>query len=235
MNKPTRRAVLLGGAAIAGGAVAGGGGVAALGSGDSGSASTHRQYVWALNPDGLEVPSDTWVKMPWPKIALNTAPIHLDSDRCTWVFPVAKTAGIWAILCNIAWDNARSPTGAAIRPVTHRKLARIPQQNVGSPQIGQPVNLGASTDLTYHADLALLRDQEVLADGSKGYQQQQVYIQTGVAPDLPDQRTWIEVYQNSGQPLMCRWDGSSVSQRADNAAIVGLQAPSLMIGKLCDF
>ena len=99
--------------------------------------------------------------------------------------------GDTAILCNIAWDNARSPAGEPIAPRTHRKLARIPQQNTGDPQLDQPVNLGSATDLTYHADLALLDDQGSLSDGSKGYQQQQVYIQTGISPHLPDQRTWL--------------------------------------------
>lgn len=235
MDNPTRRSVLLGGVAIAGGTAAVVGGAMATLDGSASGTSTRRQYTWALNPGGLMVPSDVWIKMPWPRLALNTAPIRLDSDKATWIFPAATASGIWAILCNIAWDNARSPTGAVISPDTHRKLARIPQQSAGTPQIDQPVNLGASTDVTYHADLVLRHDQDVLSDGSKGYQQQQVYIQTGVPSHGPDSRTWVEVYQDSGQPLMCRFDGSSVPKTGDHAAIVGLQAPSLMIGKLCDF
>ena len=235
MNKPTRRSVLIGGAAIAGGAAAVVGGTAAAVAGLDSDSPRPGEYIWAVNPSGVTVPSDTWTKIPWPKLLLNTSKAHLESDHATWVFPVARAAGIYAILCNLAWDNARSPSGEPIAPPTHRKLARIPQQNVGHPQIDQPVNLGSCTDLLYHADLALRGDQEMLSDGSKGYQQQQVYIQTGIARDVPDQRTWVEVYQNSGQPLVCRFDGSSAPKTATHPAIVGLQAPSLMVAKLCDF
>jgi hypothetical protein len=241
MEQPTRRSVLIGGAAILGGAAAT---FAVVQAGDhtdearadqSSAASQHGEYIWAINPAGVVVPSSTWTKIPWPKVLLNTTKVHLDEDGATWIFPVASTAGIHAILCNIAWDNARSPAGDPITPRTHRKLARIPQQNTGHPQNDQPVNLGSSTDLTYHADLALLDDQGSLSDGSKGYQQQQVYIQTGISPHLPDQRTWVEVYQNSGQPLVCRWDGSAAPKTATRPPIVGIQAPSLMVAKLCDF
>ena len=244
MEQPTRRSVLIGGAAVLGGAAAtfavvqaGDHGEQARAdpAGGTGGASQRGEYIWAINPHGVVVPSNTWTKIPWPKVLLNTTKVHLDEDGATWIFPVASTAGIHAILCNIAWDNARSPNGDPITPRTHRKLARIPQQNTGQPQIDQPVNLGAATDLTYHADLALLDDQGSLSDGSKGYQQQQVYIQTGISPKLPDQRTWVEVYQNSGQPLVCRWDGSSSPRTATRPPIVGIQAPSLMVAKLCDF
>jgi hypothetical protein len=244
MEQPTRRSVLIGGAGLIGGAAATFAVLQADGDTESARASTAgepraaakpNEYIWAINPNGVVVPSDTWTKIPWPKLLLNTSPARLDDDGATWVFPVATTAGIHAILCNIAWDNARSPDGAPIAPRTHRKLARIPQQDTGDPQIDQPINLGSATDLTYHADLALLGDQETLSDGSKGFQQQQVYIQTGISPHVPDQRTWVEVYQNSGQPLVCRWDGSSAPKTADQPQIIGLQAPSLMVAKLCDF
>jgi hypothetical protein len=244
MDRPTRRSFLFGGAAFVTGTAIGsaatavtrtGADDAAERSASQGTSAKHGDYIWAVNPDGVLVPSDTWTKIPWPKTLLNTMNVHLDREKAIWTFPVPSMSGIFAILCNVAWDNAYSPTGEPIRPPTHRKFARIPQQDVGRPQNEQPVNLGASTELLYHADLAARRGQDVLADGSKAFQQQQVYIQTGVASDGKDQRTWVEVYQDSGQPLMCRWDGSSVQKTATFPPIVGLQAPSLMVAKLCDF
>jgi hypothetical protein len=71
-------------------------------------------------------------------------------------------------------------------------------QDAGKPQIDQPTYAMGSTDLTYHSDLALLDDQDFLADGSNGFQQQQVYVQTGFGSDSPSQRFYVEVCQNSG-------------------------------------
>jgi hypothetical protein len=61
-----------------------------------------------------------------------------------------------------------------------------------------------------------------------------VYIQAGMAPALPDQRFWIEVYQDSGQPLQCRYDGTVAPATQTRPQMVGLQAPSFMAAKLCD-
>lgn len=249
MDEPTRRSVLFGGAAIVGGAAASLAGMQAVGAAAAGG-----MYIWAVNTAGVVVPSDTWtkirwprvvlnstaaepdtVKMPWPHVPYKTTGIHRDDDGATWIFPVPSTSGIYAMLCNVAWDNARAPSGAPISPPAHRKLARILQQNTGFPQNDQTAYLGASTELTYTPELALRRSQRVLSDGTMGYQQQQVYVQAGIALDIADQRTWVEVYQDSGQPLMCRWDGSTAPKTGTRPPIVGLQAPSLMIAKVCDF
>jgi hypothetical protein len=223
---PTRRSVLLAGGAAFGGAAA-----ALIAGSTVANAATSGEYAWAANKVGLTVPHATWTKIPWPHMLLNTTAAHVAIDGATWIFPVPAAAGIYSLLCNVAWDNARSPANKAIAPVTHRKLARIVQQEVG---VNQTAFVGACSDLTYHADLAARGDRGTLADGSKGYQQQQVFVQAGIAPDSA-QRTWVEVYQDSGQPLACRFDGSSAAMTATRPRVLGLLAPSLMIAKLCDF
>jgi hypothetical protein len=127
------------------------------------------------------------------------------------------------------------PDGSAIAPPTHRKLARTPQQGLHGSWWDRAAYTAASQELVYHADLALRGSQRRLADGSLGYQQQQVYIQLGWAPTSPDQRVWIEVYQDSGMPLVCRFDGTMAPETADRPPMLGLQAPSLMIAKLCEW
>jgi hypothetical protein len=204
----------------------------AAGAGRGGIASG--PYLWGLNPNGFAVPSDTWVRVTWPLIPLNTTTVTIDPDGVI-VFPHITAQGIWAIVANIAWDNAFGPNGAPIAPPTHRKLARIPQQDKGTPQVSKPVYAAACTDITYHADLALRGSQDHLSDGTKGYQQQQVYVQTGARVDHPDQRVWIEVYQDSGQTLMVRFDGSWTPGTPTKAPIINYQAPSLMIVKVCDY
>jgi hypothetical protein len=192
--------------------------------------------IWALNNEGFVVPSDGWTKVPWNTIVLNNTPAHLDADDATWIFPIATTAGLWVMLCNVAWDNAKSPDGDSISPATHRKLMRIVQQNAGRPQGDEVAYTGAASEVLYHNDLARLGDQGVLSDGSKGYQQQQVTVQAGFSPEVgTDQRTWVEVYQDSGEPLVCRFDGSSAPKMGDRPRLVGLLAPSIMFGKLCDW
>lgn len=99
----------------------------------------------------------------------------------------------------------------------------------------QPAYIGAASDLTYHADLAARGDQTVLSDGSKGYQQQQVTVQAGIPLTGPVTRIWVEVYQDSGMPLACRWDGTNAPKTATRPPVIGLLAPSLMIGKLAPF
>jgi hypothetical protein len=235
MDDVSRRAMLAGGLGFAGAAA-----LAACGSSKAeappvAAKQAHGLYAWAVNTKGLVVPHATWTKMTYDQTLLNTTSAHLDSDGATWIFPTATASGIWGVLLNVAWDNAVSPKGERIAPKTHRKLARFLQQNVGTPQIGQEAITGASGDLTYHADLAQLGDQGHLSDGSKGYQQQQVNIQLGVQRSGPAQRTWFEVYQDSGQSLVCRFDGSRVPQTGDRPRLSGLQAPSLMIAKMCDF
>ncbi len=225
---PSRREVLLGGMAAAGA------GVAVMSGAPAAAALTSGQYIWGLNPNGVVVPNKTWTVMPWPVVFLNTTTVHVDPDGATWIFPAASATGIWATLANIVWDNSRSSTGAVINPPTHRKLARILQQDTGTPQLSKSAATGASTDLTYHSDLAALGDEHLLADGSLGLQQQQVYVQLGVGPSRPDQRVWLEVYQNSGQPLFCRWDGSSAPGTATHPPVSGFQAPSFMVAKICD-
>ena len=230
-DKPDRRSVLMGGAALFGAAVAThyGTGTAA-----AAPAATGNEYFWAINSAGLTVPSDQWIKISWPQIVTNTSKGRLASDKTTWIFPVPAASGIYQVLCNVAWDNAFGPEGSPISPPTHRKLLRIVQQDTGTPQANQLIYLGSASESLYHVDLALRNDQNVLSDGTKGYQQQQVFIQMGIALGLPDQRTWVEVYQDSGQPLVCRFDGSSAPKVGTRAPIVGLQAPSLMVGKVCD-
>ncbi len=223
----TRRSLLAGGVAVT-----------ALACSKQSSAKTetpHGEYVWALKTKDIVVRHATWTPITYDKIVLNTTNARLDTDQATWIFPTVNAQGMWAILLDISWDNAKSPEGHPIRPKTHRKLARIPQQSVATNQLDEPAYPVASTDLTYHADLAELDDQDLLADGSKGFQQQQVYVQTGVQRTGADQRVWVEVYQNSGQPLAIRFDGSHAPRTADRPPIVGLQAPSLMMAKVCDF
>lgn len=187
--------------------------------------------AWAMNTLGFAVPHAVWTKVPFDKVMANNSPARLTADRATWLFPTATAQGLWSVLFNVAWDNAVGPLGRPIAPKTHRKLARIVQQNVGVPQKAQPVIAGSTDDRTYHADLAKLGDQGVLSDGSKGYQQQQVLMQLGVIHSGPDQRVWVEVYQNSGQSLMCRFDGTRAPATSTRAAVVGVQAPSLMLAK----
>jgi hypothetical protein len=226
---PSRRAVLLGATGAVGAAAT------LMGLGSRAASAAHPdepgEYIWALNGDGFTVPSDTWTKIPWPWVVLNTTTATVEADQAGWIFPAAA-GGIYALVCNIAWDNALSPSNTRIAPPTHRKLARIIQQGLTGSVWNQAAYTASSTDLTYHADLALLGDQDVLSDGSKGYQQQQVYIQFGYEPSQGDQRFWIEVYQNSGVPLACRFDGTSAPATAGRPLMIGLQAPSLMIIKL---
>jgi hypothetical protein len=227
---PARRAVLLGATGLAGGAAVR---MMGLGSGvaRAASAADPGEYIWALNGDGFTVPSDTWTKVPWPWVVLNTTTATVEADQAGWIFP-AEAGGIYALVCNIAWDNAMSPSHGPIAPPTHRKLARFIQQGLTGSAWNQAAYTAASTDLTYHADLALRGDQGLLADGSKGYQQQQVYIQFGYEPSQGDQRCWIEVYQNSGRPLACRFDGTTAPAASGRPMMIGVQAPSLMVIKL---
>jgi hypothetical protein len=236
----SRRSLLLGGGAVAGGAIVMAGCSAAPERAASTTAGANAStakgmYIWALNPKNLIVPNATWTKLPWPTTALNSTDAHVDTDGATWIFPVPTASGIWSMLCNVAWDNAHGPHGAAINPPTHRKLVRILQQSAGTPQNAQLAYVGAASDLTYHADLAARGDQARLADGSLGYQQQQVFVQAGFANKGPDQRTWVEVYQDSGQPLVCRADGSNVPATDTRPPLTGWLAPSLMFAKMCDF
>lgn len=194
----------------------------------------NRLDIWAVNPDGLTVPSDRWTIVPWPKVVLNTTDVHTAADKATWLFPAGPDA-IYTILANVAWDNALSPGGKKIRPRTHRKLMRIMQQGTGTRQLKQVAYSGAASEAVYHADLALLGDQELLSDGTKGYQQQQVTVQAGIPPKGAVTRIWVEVYQNSGMSLRCAWDGSNAPGTATRPPVVGLLAPSLMIGKLAPF
>ena len=110
-----------------------------------------------------------------------------------------------------------------------------PPTRTGTPQIDQATYIGAASDLTYNADLAALGDQMVLSDGSKGYQQQQVTVQAAVPLNATVARIWVEAYQDSGLPLACRWDGASTPKTATRPPVVGLLAPSIMIGKLAPF
>jgi hypothetical protein len=225
---PARRAVLLGATGVVGAAAT----MMGLGSGVAGAHPDEPgEYIWALNGARFTVPSDTWTKIPWPWVVLNTTTATVEANKTGWIFPAAA-GGIYALVCNIAWDNAISPSNAPLTPSTHRKLARIIQQGLTGSTWNQAGYTAASTDLTYHADLALRGDQKLLSDGSKGYQQQQVYIQCGYEPSQGDQRFWIEVYQNSGQPLACRFDGTSAPATPGRPVMIGLQAPSLMIIKL---
>lgn len=224
--KPSRRSILTGGAIGASAALLAGVAPAA--------ASSNSLDIWALNPRGVTVPSDQWTVIPWPRVVLNDTEVHLDTDQATWLFPPGPNA-IYTILANVAWDNARSPAGKPIRPPTHRKLIRILQQGTGTPQIDQPAYIGAASDLTYDAELAARGDQIVLSDGSKGYQQQQVTVQAGVPLTGAVTRIWVEVYQNSGIRLACRWDNTSAPKTATRPPVVGLVAPSIMIGKLVPF
>ena len=189
-------------------------------------------YIWALNTAGFTVPPNVWTRVPWPQVVINHTPTFVEpSNPANWIFPTATAHGVWAFVANIAWDNARSPSGVPIQPVTHRKQARIPQQSAIPNGVAY---LGAATEVTYHADLALRGSQAGFSDGTKGYQQQQVYIQAGLPGVGDNQRFWIEVYQDSGQPLQCRFDGSSVPATLTRPATIGFQAPSLMIERLCD-
>jgi hypothetical protein len=224
--KPSRRSILTGGAIGASAVLFAGAAPAA--------ALSNSLDIWAINPRGLTVPSDEWTVIPWPRVLLNDTPVHLDTDGATWLFPPSPNA-IYTILVNIAWDNARSPAGKSIRPPTHRKLMRILQQGTGTPQIDQPAYIGAASDLTYHSDLAARGDQDLLSDGSKGYQQQQVTVQAGIPQSGTAARIWVEVYQDSGMRLACRWDGTSAPKTASRPPVVGLLAPSIMIGKLAPF
>jgi hypothetical protein len=223
----TRRALLAGGA-VAAAAVACGGT-------SSGAEATPKTggWIWALHTRDLVVPHATWVKVPWDRIAINTTGAHL-VEGAVWVFPTATAPGIWGVLLNVAWDNTRSPSGKKIQPKTHRKLARFVQQDVGDPQNDQTMIAGAASESAYLEEYAALGDQDLLADGSIGYQQQQVNIQLGVGRTGPDQRAWFEVYQNSGQPLVCRFDGSHVPKTATTPPISSLQAPSIMVAKMTD-
>jgi hypothetical protein len=191
-------------------------------------------YIWALDTSELLVPHATWTPVTYNLLACNTTGARLEPDLATWIFPTASAAGIWGIIFEIAWDNATGPSGEPIHPRTHRKLARILQQDVGASPVDGIAYSIASTEVTYHADLAQLDGRAVLADGAKGYQQQQVAVQSGVGRTGPDQRMWVEVYQDSGEPLMCRFDGTDTPQTATRPRIVGIQAPSLMIAKFLD-
>ncbi len=180
------------------------------------AASSNSLAISAINPRGITVPSDQWTVIPWPRVLLNDTPVRLDTDHTTWLFPPGPNE-IYTILANIAWDNARSPSGKTIKPPTHRKLIRILQQGTGTPQIDRPAYIDAASDLTYNADLAALGDQMVLSHGSKGYQQQQVTVQAAVPLNATVARIWVEAYQDSGMPLACRWDGTS-TPNGDSAA-----------------
>ena len=109
------------------------------------------------------------------------------------------------------------------------------QQGTGTPQIDQPAYIGAASDLTCHADLAARHDQALLSDGSKGYQQQQVTVQAGIPLTGTVTCIWVEVYQDSGMRLACRWDVTSAPRTATRPPAAGLLAPSIMIGKLAPF
>src|SRR5262245_54494133 len=139
------------------------------------------------------------------------------------------------VLANVAWDNHRSPSGATFAPgelPTHRKLARMPQQDVGSPQLAQTAITGSQSEVVYVAGMP---ENDVLADGSRGFQEQQVFIQAGMRQGFPDQRFWVEVYQNSGVPLRCAFDGSSAPPTATRPRLLAWQAPSFMAVKVTDF
>jgi hypothetical protein len=192
--------------------------------------------IWGMNFDGVVVPSDRWTPIPWPNVLLNSSPARLADDGYTWIYPKGDAAGIWGILVNLAWDNALSPSGDPIAPPTHRKLVRIPQADTGVPQRNFPACTAASTEVVYHADLAKMGDQLWLSDGTRGYQQQQVYIQAGMDPARTDQRVWIEVYQNSGMDLKVAFDGNWFAQpTADRLGMWALQSPSMMVAYLTDF
>ena len=185
--------------------------------------------------DGVVVPSDTWTPITWPAVLINSTPAFLDPDGFTWVFPSGATPAIWGILVNLAWDNAISPDGNPISPPAHRKLVRIPQADAGDPQKSQPAMTAASTEVMYHPDVAARGDQLYLSDGTRGYQQQQVYIQAGMDPSRPDQRVWIEVYQNSGMPLKVAFDGSYAPETLTRPVVYAAQSPSLMVAYLVAF
>tara|TARA_B110000503_G_scaffold140270_1_gene230673 strand:- start:1235 stop:1912 length:678 start_codon:yes stop_codon:yes gene_type:complete len=199
------------------------------------SAALKPDYIWALTKFDQVIPSDEWVILKWDFFPLNTTNAIIDDAQEALVFNSPADSGMWAIVCNIAWDNALDIKEKAITPPTHRKLARIVMQDVGKPQIDQPAHAMGSTDLTYHSDLALLGDQDFLADGSNGYQQQQVYVQTGFGPDSPSQRFYVEVYQNSGQDIVCRFDGGGGPQTETRSQMVAWQAPSWMLAKISEF
>jgi len=182
------------------------------------------------------VPSDRWTTIPWSDVLLNSSPAVLDDDGFTWIYPKGTAAGIWGILLNLAWDNALSPAGDPIAPPTHRKLVRIPQADTGVPQSNYHGVTAASTEVVYHADLAKQGDQLWLSDGTRGYQQQQVYIQAGMDPARTDQRVWVEVYQNSGMDLKVAFDGDWFAPRtATRPGMWALQSPSMMVAYLTDF
>ncbi len=227
MRRLTRRSILKGGA-FATAAMAIGGSAPAT------AETANRLDIWAANPDGLTVPTDRWTLVPWPKTLINDTDVRLDSDGASWLFPPGPE-GIFAILANLAWDNAISPSGQAIRPPTHRKLARIMQQGVGVPQLDQIAYSGGASEVVYVADLALRGSQRLLSDGSRGYQQQQVSVQAGMPARGGVSRVWVEVYQDSGMSIACRWDGTNAPRSATRPPVVGLLAPSLMIGKLAPF
>lgn len=180
-------------------------------------------YIWGLHTGSVEVPSHTWTIVPWPFVVLNTTTVTVTPEG-VWVFSAETANGIWAIVANVSWDNP--PNVPA-----HRKLVRVPQQDVGTPQINQPAFIGAQTELWTPEGFSTAN----LADGSKGYQEQQVYIQSGVRPGFADQRIWIEAYQDSGVSLTIRFDGSNAPKTKDRPQIVGFQAPSFMAARMCDF
>jgi hypothetical protein len=199
------------------------------------AATSSGLYIWAIGTTDIVVPSHTWTRVTLPSVVLNTTTAHLDVDKATWIFPTASASGNYAMVCNLAWDNAFGPDGLPIVPPIHRKLAQIVQQGVGVPQTKQlACPIAAAPELFWHPDLALIGDNGTLSDGRRGYQQTQVYVQTGVQAKGADQRVWVEVYQSSGLPLVCRWDGSRMPGTATTPPMMSLQAPSFMVAKLCD-
>lgn len=224
----SRRDLLIGGAAAVGATALAGTSPAAA------QSSTDDEYLWWMNKTGFDVPSDTWTPVPWDWYLLNTTAFTPHTDGYSCVMP-SSAGGIYALVANIAWDNAFGPDGSPIAPPIHRKLARIPQVGMSGSGWDLVPTTAAATEVFYHPDLASRGDQHRLSDGTFGYQQQQVYIQCGYSTTMPAQRIWIEVYQNSGMTLRCRYDGSYAPGGGGYRQMFAVQAPSLMIGKIAEF
>ncbi len=216
-----KRNFLLGGGILTGGAAL-----------MSGSASAARAqvapYILARSTAVQVIPSDQWTTLRWDPLELNTSTAVLDEAGEIITFDSTITSGIYLVVCNVTWDNRHNKDGKAIQPKTHRKFARIIQQDSRAPQMDQPAYTGSCSDLTYHSDLNEIPD-------SGGFQQQQVYIQWGFAETFVPQRFWMEVYQSSGQDLIVREDKSRSPQKGSRPSVISMEGPLWAISQISEF
>jgi hypothetical protein len=52
------------------------------------------------------IPTDEWVILKWDFFPLNTTNAIIDDAQEALVFNSPADSCMWAIVCNIAWDNA---------------------------------------------------------------------------------------------------------------------------------